>query len=228
MFHHIPCLECFYCQRKLYAQCPVYKKVGVTAGYEPAGGGFSQYVRVMDWIVERGVEKIPDGVPFDRARFVEPVNDLSTKPWSRQTRSPARRSLIVGQGPIGLMFTMIVARTARGRWRRIPSGARLDLSLKCGAEFALDPRTNDVESKVLSLSEGRGADLVIVAASFPGVVEQAIALLPARRANPAVCANVQSGAHRVLRRRYLRRRTDPVRLLQRLGGPAKRGRGAGL
>jgi len=61
-FHHIPCLECFYCRHKLYAQCPVYKKVGVTAGYEPAGGGFSQYVRVMDWIVDRGVEKIPDGV----------------------------------------------------------------------------------------------------------------------------------------------------------------------
>ena len=41
-FHHIPCGECFYCQRKLYAQCPVYKKVGVTAGFEPAGGVSSQ------------------------------------------------------------------------------------------------------------------------------------------------------------------------------------------
>src|SRR2546428_8275198 len=74
VFHHIPCLECFYCRHKLYAQCPVYKKVGVTAGYEPAGGGFSQYVRVMDWIVKRGIEKIPDGVSFERASFVEPVN----------------------------------------------------------------------------------------------------------------------------------------------------------
>src|SRR5579871_2795303 len=36
VFHHIPCGGCFYCHRKLYAQCPVYKKVGVTAGYEPA------------------------------------------------------------------------------------------------------------------------------------------------------------------------------------------------
>ena len=77
VFHHIPCGTCFYCQRKLYAQCPVYKKVGVTAGFEPAGGGFSQYVRVMDWIVERGVEKIPDGVPFEVAAFVEPRQHLS-------------------------------------------------------------------------------------------------------------------------------------------------------
>src|SRR4051812_28178651 len=36
VFHHIPCGECFYCWRRLYAQCPVYKKVGVTAGFEPA------------------------------------------------------------------------------------------------------------------------------------------------------------------------------------------------
>ena len=35
------------------------------------------------------------------------------------------------------------------------------------------------------LTEGRGADLVIVAASAPGIVEQAIALLAARSADPA-------------------------------------------
>src|SRR5256714_9467825 len=38
VFHHIPCMECFYCARNLYAQCPTYKKVGVTAGNEPAVG----------------------------------------------------------------------------------------------------------------------------------------------------------------------------------------------
>src|ERR1700688_1087149 len=74
VFHHIPCGKCFYCRRKLYAQCPVYKKVGVTAGFEPAGGGFSQYVRARDLIVERGGEKIPEGVSFEQACLVEPVN----------------------------------------------------------------------------------------------------------------------------------------------------------
>ena len=57
VFHHIPCMQCFYCLRKVYAQCPTYKKVGVTAGFEPAGGGFAQYVRVMDWIVRGGDRK---------------------------------------------------------------------------------------------------------------------------------------------------------------------------
>jgi len=54
VFHHIPCGECYYCQHKTFAQCATYKKVGCTAGFEPAGGGFAEYVRVMDWIVEKG------------------------------------------------------------------------------------------------------------------------------------------------------------------------------
>src|SRR2546430_7771185 len=68
VFHHIPCGECFYCQRKVFAQCPVYKKVGATAGFEPSGGGFAEYVRVMEWIVARGgVVKIPSGISFEQA-----------------------------------------------------------------------------------------------------------------------------------------------------------------
>src|SRR5512142_1927574 len=109
-FHHIPCLKCFYCQRKLYAQCPVYKRVGITAGFEPAGGGFSQYVRVMDWIVERGVEKIPDGVSFDQACFVEPVNTC-LKGFKQVDPQPEDVIAILGQGPIGLIFTMMALRT---------------------------------------------------------------------------------------------------------------------
>ena len=104
VFHHIPCGECFYCRHKLYAQCPVYKKVGVTAGYEPAGGGFSQYVRVMDWIVRRGVEKIPEGVSFDRACFVEPVNTC-VKGVVQLDPHAEDVVVILGQGPIGLLFT---------------------------------------------------------------------------------------------------------------------------
>src|ERR1044071_348717 len=103
VFHHIPCGACFYCERNLYAQCPVYKKVGVTAGFEPAGGGFAQYVRVMDWIVERGVEKIPSGVSFEQASFVEPVNTC-LKGMKQLNPRPGDVCVILGQGPIGLIF----------------------------------------------------------------------------------------------------------------------------
>src|ERR1700686_1727983 len=73
-FHHIPCGECFYCERRLFSQCPGYKKVGLTAGFDPNGGGFAQYVRAMPWMALRGMLAIPDDISFDEAAFVEPVN----------------------------------------------------------------------------------------------------------------------------------------------------------
>jgi L-iditol 2-dehydrogenase len=173
VFHHIPCSNCFYCRKKLYAQCPVYKKVGVTAGFEPAGGGFSQYVRVMDWIVERGVEKIPDGIPFERASFVEPVNTC-LKAVVQCAPEPGEVVLIVGQGPIGLLLTMLVRRTGARVIATETIPARRHLSLQCGAEAAIDPSAVDVSAFIGSLTEGRGADLVILAASAPGLIAQAV------------------------------------------------------
>jgi L-iditol 2-dehydrogenase len=173
-FHHIPCLECFYCRRKTYAQCPVYKKVGITAGFEPAGGGFAQYVRVMDWIVGRGVEKIPDGVSFERATLVEPLNTC-LKAVVQCDPQPEDFVVIMGQGPIGLMFTMLVNRTGARTAATDAIAERRAMSSRCGAEFVWDPRIADVPAEVKRLTEGRGADLVIVAVSASGIVEQAIA-----------------------------------------------------
>ena len=172
-FHHIPCMDCFYCRRKHYAQCPVYKRVGITAGFEPAGGGFSQYVRVMDWIVERGVEKIPEGVSFDLATLVEPLNTC-LKAVVQCDPQPGDFVLILGQGPIGLMFTMLVNRTGARIAATDMIGERLTISSRVGAEFAWDPSRIDVAAEVKRLTDGRGADLVIVAASVPGIVDRAI------------------------------------------------------
>ncbi|HEY4362382.1 MAG TPA: alcohol dehydrogenase catalytic domain-containing protein [Bryobacteraceae bacterium] len=174
VFHHIPCGKCFYCKRKLYAQCPVYKKVGVTAGYEPAGGGFSQYVRVMDWIVEGGVEKIPDGVSFDQACFVEPVNTC-LKGVKQIDPQPDDVVVVLGQGPVGLIFTMIVSKIGSRILATDTMPVRRDLSKKFGAEEAFDPREPEaLDKRVRAMTEGRGADIVIVAASAKGVVEQAV------------------------------------------------------
>ena len=72
VFHHVPCGDCYYCRTGTPAQCPLYKKTGVTAGYEPSGGGFAEYIRVMDFVVSNGgVVRIPDGVPFEQAAFIE-------------------------------------------------------------------------------------------------------------------------------------------------------------
>ena len=173
VFHHIPCGECFYCQLRLYAQCPVYKKVGVTAGFEPAGGGFSQYVRVMDWIVRRGIERIPDDVPYDVATFVEPLNTC-LKAVVGCNPQPDDVVVILGQGPIGLLFTMLVERLGACVVATDMMEARLALSSRFGAQLAIKANDPGFAGKVKDLSGGRGADIVIVAASAPGIIEQAV------------------------------------------------------
>ena len=172
-FHHIPCRKCFYCERKLYAQCAGYKKVGITAGFEPAGGGFAQYVRVMDWIVESGVEKIPTGVPFHHACMVEPINTCLKAVVQADPR-PGEVVLILGQGPIGLMFTMLVRRTGARILTTDTIAVRRELSVRCGAEVSCDPRGFDIRPLVLEATEGRGADVVIVAASASGLPQEAL------------------------------------------------------
>jgi len=173
VFHHIPCMECFYCRHKLYAQCPVYKKVGVTAGYEAAGGGFSQYVRVMDWIVERGVEKIPAGVSFEQASFVEPVNTC-VKAVAQMDFEPGDVAVILGQGPIGLIFTMLGKRAGVTMLATDGMPHRRELSVRFGAAAAFPPNDAALESAMAKMTDGRGADAVIVAVSAPGIVEQAV------------------------------------------------------
>ncbi len=173
VFHHIPCMECFYCRHKLYAQCAVYKKVGVTAGFEPAGGGFSQYVRAMDWIVRRGVEKIPDGVSYERACFVEPLNTCLKGVVQMNLRSDDL-VVILGQGPIGLLFTMLVKRTGATMLATDTMPFRRDLAVRFGAQAAFDPRDAELHSRIKELTQGRGADAIIIAASAPGIVEQAV------------------------------------------------------
>src|SRR6185437_3942980 len=110
VFHHVPCGDCYYCRKKTFAQCPAYKNVGCTAGFEPSGGGFAEYVRVMDWIVRRGLVKVPAEVPFEQAAFIEPLN--TTYKGVRSLRlQPDETVLVIGQGPIGILLATLARRT---------------------------------------------------------------------------------------------------------------------
>ena len=161
-FHHIPCGECYYCRHKVFAQCPVYKKVGCTAGYEPSGGGFSEYVRAMDWIVDRGVVRIPDEVSFEQACFVEPVNTCQKGIETLRLQTD-ETVVVIGQGPIGIILGSLAKRAGA---RVITSDLfpqRLKISKRFGLEETVDVSQTDLVSRVRELTEGRGADAVILA-----------------------------------------------------------------
>lgn len=178
--HHVPCLrdDCFYCRRRVFAQCPVYKKTGTTAGFEPAGGGFAEYVRVMDWCVERGMVRIPADISFAEASFVEPLNTCLKAVKMVELREDDT-VWVIGQGPIGMLFTQLVAQTGARVVATDRFAYRLDIARKLGATHALvpDAEVGGVRTTIQELSQGRGADLVIVAVPSTQVVREAFELL---------------------------------------------------
>jgi len=172
LHHHIPCRACFYCAEGLYAQCPRYKQNGTTAGFEPAGGGFAEYVLARDWIVEQGAIPVPDGVPADAAAFVEPVNTCLKAVQKADVRC-GQTVLVVGQGPIGLILMQLARREGA---RVVVSDLlpdRLEKARELGADVALDAR-DEVARRLRDATGGRGADRTLLAAMGQAAVSQAI------------------------------------------------------
>jgi len=112
-------------------------------------------------------------VPFEVAAFVEPVNTC-VKAVEQCDPQPNDVVLVQGQGPIGLIFTMLLKLKGCTIVTTDTIPTRLELSKKCGANYALDPRTNDVAAKLKELTGGRGADMVFVATAAKGLVEEAV------------------------------------------------------
>jgi L-iditol 2-dehydrogenase len=170
--HHVPCGACFYCERKLYAQCPGYKKNGTTAGFEPSGGGYAEYVKVFDWIVERGTMPIPDGVRAEEAAFVEPVNTC-LKAVRKAGVARGESVLVVGQGPIGLLLMQLARWSGAEVFASDPLAERRAIASALGAGVVLDA-AGDVAEEVRGLTGGHGADCTLVAATGPIAFSQAI------------------------------------------------------
>ncbi len=162
VFHHSPCGDCYYCRKKTFAQCNAYKRVGVTAAFEPSGGGFAEYVRVMDWIVERGLVRIPDGIPFEQAAFIEPVNTCY-KAIKNLKLEADETVLVIGQGPIGIILAALAARTGAKVLTSDLYPERHAIASVYGLKHPINASKEDVVARAHEESEGRGADVVILA-----------------------------------------------------------------
>jgi L-iditol 2-dehydrogenase len=173
LFHHIPCGECYYCRQKTFAQCATYKKVGCTAGFEPSGGGFAEYVRVMDWIVEKGTVRIPDGISFEQACFVEPVNTCIKGIETLRLRA-GETVLVMGQGPIGLILATLAKRAGVRVITSDLHPARLTIANSFGLKLTVDASKADAGQAVREMTEGRGADAVILAVGGNSLIRPAI------------------------------------------------------
>jgi L-iditol 2-dehydrogenase len=176
-YHHVPCGACYYCRKQTYSQCEAYKRVGCTAGFAPSGGGFAEYIRVMDWIVGRegkpsGLIKIPDDIPFEQAAFIEPVNTCY-KAVQLLELEPDETVLVIGQGPIGILLAALARRTGATVLTSDLYPERHAIAANFGLHHPLDAR-GDIPAAARAATDGRGADVAMVAVSADALIRTAM------------------------------------------------------
>ncbi len=145
------CGVCEYCQHNLPNLCKNIIPMGIGAD-----GGFAEYVRVS----EKVAHKISDNLPAEIAAFAEPLACLMNAK-NKIPVNPGDSVLIIGAGAIGLLFVQVLK--ASGAYPIIvsePAPLRRDYAKKCGADFVVDPFSENLEQFVHEKT-GVGVDYAI-------------------------------------------------------------------
>jgi L-iditol 2-dehydrogenase len=165
--HHVPCGSCHYCRRGSESMCRAFK----ASNLDP--GGFAEYVRVPPANVRHATFRIPDHLTDEEASFVEPLA-CCLRAVDRARVEPGDTAVVVGLGSIGCLFTQLLARAGAAVTGADPLAERAALARQLGAREAGDP---DAAAKAArELSEGRGADHVVVTGGGADVLGWAAAL----------------------------------------------------
>ncbi len=149
---NVACGYCAYCRSGVPNMCQNDVILGVTID-----GVFAEEFVAP----ERALVKIPDDMPADIAVFAEPVNCVMGA-MNKLRLLPGETALVLGAGPIGLYFTMLLK--ANGAGKVIvsePSAFRAEYAKKCGADVVIDPTRENLVEAVKSLTQGLGTDVTV-------------------------------------------------------------------
>ncbi len=164
------CGVCAQCVSGWTNLCRDYTAFGISLD-----GAFAEYMLITAEAIRQGnVTPIPGDTPYPVAALAEPLSCVFNGQEAVNV-GPGDVVLVVGAGPIGLMHVMLARlRGARAVMVSELSDSRLEQAAAYGADVLVNPEREDLPEAVREASQGRGADVVIVAAPAPEA--QALAL----------------------------------------------------
>ena len=165
--HHVPCNACHWCLNNRHTACDTLHQTN----FDP--GGFSEYLRIPQINVDRGVFPIPDHVPYEEASITDPLACVYRGQKSANLQ-PGQNVLVLGSGLAGLLHINLAR--ALGAGRIIATDMvdyRLQAARRPGADTAV-PATADVPARLREANDGRLADLVIVCTGALPALNQAL------------------------------------------------------
>jgi L-iditol 2-dehydrogenase len=169
----IPCGRCADCAAGRMTVCPNQESMGYH--YD---GGFAEYLVVPAKVLAvNGLNRIPEGVSFAEASLAEPLACV----LNGQTLARVGTGddvVVIGSGPIGCLHVRLAR--ARGASRVVLvdlNAERLHMAADLVApDAALVSGEVDVVDEIAKRTDGRGVDVVIVAAASGRAQEQAVQL----------------------------------------------------
>jgi len=167
------CGHCDLCIQGYTQLCEDYISFGVYLN-----GGFAEYTLIPEEAIRQGnVVTLADHVSYEEAATNEPLS-CAYRGMMACHPQPGETVLVVGAGPIGLMH-MKVAR-AVGAGKIIfsePSPVRLQQAKDMGADYAINPREQNLAEAIAEITHGRGVDVAITAVPSGAVQAETLALL---------------------------------------------------
>jgi L-iditol 2-dehydrogenase len=165
--HHVPDYSCYLCRKGNETMCDHYRSSNIDPG------GFSEWFRVPAWNIEKGgVLKIPQKMTYEVASLTEPLG-CCVRSIRKCSVRKADTVLIAGSGPVGLMHALLL----KGGGARILvsdiSEERLKIAEKANVGKVVDA-AKDVPARVKSETDGRGADIAIVASGSRAAILQGL------------------------------------------------------
>lgn len=167
---YVPCGACRYCARGQFTLCEHL----FASSVEP--GGFSEYLRVPECVVQKGLIRLPDRIDFADGTLAEPIA-CCYHGLEAMTLRPGDSLLIVGDGPMGLLQT-VVAREMGATTIMIAGMTPERLAWANGhADAVINVAETNLREAVMSLTGEIGVDQVIVSVGQAEVAESALALV---------------------------------------------------
>ena len=168
--HHVPCMECRFCQRESHTVCETLR----TTNFDP--GGFSEYVRVPSINVEHGVYPLPDEVSHEQAVFIEPLACV-IRGQKKVRGIEDGNVVVVGSGLTGILHVQLAKSRGAGNVACTDiNDYRLEMAREFGADAAI-PAGDAVPDRLREEFGGLLADVVIVSTGARKAIEQSWSLV---------------------------------------------------
>lgn len=170
LWAHLPCGDCYYCQKNDSHFCIRDESIGYQID-----GGFAQYMVLPRNFIEYGsIQRIADSTSYELASLSEPFACVLS--GLREVKINAGDTVVVyGAGAIGCMYIAAAKKMGASKVIAVQrSKTRQKIAKQIGANVVIDPNESNILQIILDETNGLGADVAIVTAPSAYVQNEAL------------------------------------------------------